>query len=216
MSASAPPQTPPTPSNVEPYPSFSLSSSDSPDQHPHNLLGNQPHHQPLSPSSSSSLPTPSPLFLLTFFSLPLALGSYYGYRRALTEDSLESSKMQARLKKLSPKSPQFQSLKNTTSTTNAMPKAHASIMAAKALGVGTLLSLSFCSALVFGVGYVFSCSTSDDYVALLNRSGRSVREALKHFGIEESVKVEEDRKVIKGMNKEEEEEWAWKKLKGEE
>ncbi|GMI07057.1 hypothetical protein TrVE_jg4716 [Triparma verrucosa] len=124
--------------------------------------------------------------------------------------------MQARLKKLSPKSPQFQSLKNTTSTTNAMPKAHASIMAAKALGVGTLLSLSFCSALVFGVGYVFSCSTSDDYVALLNRSGRSVREALKHFGIEESVKVEEDRKVIKGMNKEEEEEWAWKKLKGEE
>ena len=50
----------------------------------------------------------------------------------------------------------------------------------------------------------------------MNRSGRSVREALKHFGIEESVKVEEDRKVIKGMNKEEEEEWAWKKLKGEE
>ena len=97
-----------------------------------------------------------------------------------------------------------------------MPKTHASIMAAKALGVGTLLSLSFCSALVFGVGYVFSCSTSDDYVALLNRSGRSVREALKHFGVEESVKVEEDRKIIKGMNKEEEEEWAWKKLKGEE
>ncbi|GMH75138.1 hypothetical protein TL16_g12739 [Triparma laevis f. inornata] len=126
--------------------------------------------------------------------------------------------MQKRLQKLSPNAPKFQSLKKSTSTmaTSKMPKTHASVLAAKALGIGTLLSLSFCSSLIFSIGYLNNCSTTADYVGLLNRSGKSVRGWLKGFGIQEKIEVEQDRKVIKGMNKEEEEEWAWKKIKGEE
>ena len=147
------------------------------------------------------------------------MGSFYGYRKALKDEpNIEVSKPSVeKAAGHADRKVRYRSLKSPSSAASASTSVRPTVLAARALGVGSLLSVGSVSLLVLGFGYCFGCETRDDYVAVLNGAGERTRGWLETAcGVERSKEVEEDERRVKNMTKEEEEAWAWRKIRGEE
>ncbi|KAL7439230.1 hypothetical protein ACHAXM_007842 [Skeletonema potamos] len=166
--------------------------------------------------TQQSLITPGRAFL--FSSIPLTLGTYLGYRRALHESSL------------SMQSVAIDTIATTTSSSKntkpGMPKPTSTVMvstipppviAARALILGTLVSLSATSILVGGIFYASGCHSLEELMTTWKRyAPRKLREFEAAVGLESRGDARrasnlEYERAVKGMSEEEELEYAGNK-----
>lgn len=154
--------------------------------------------------------TPGRAFL--FSSIPLTVGTYLGYRRALHESSLSMQSAAAEAVTAS--------LNHSTSTNNKSPvlprpniaasTIPAPVIAARALVLGTLVSLSSTSILVAGIFYASGCHSLEELMTTWKRwAPRKLREVegvlgLGNKGDVRRKAVAEYERETAGMTEEEE------------
>ena len=156
------------------------------------------------PLLESSLPSISPGAALLACSLPLSVGTYIGYRRALSSPHSPL-----------PSSPQPPLGKGVPVTTiSGTPPA---VVAARALVLGSMLSVSATGLLVSGVFYLSGCRSVDDLVRKWREwAPRKLREVEVSVGgamglpLGESRRAatEEYEKATRGMDEEQEIEYV--------
>lgn len=129
--------------------------------------------------------TPGRAFL--FSSIPLTLGTYLGYRRALHESSLSMQSAAGEAVTTS--------LNHSTSTNSKSPvlprpnnalvgTIPAPVIAARALVLGTLVSLSSTSILVAGIFYASGCHSLEELMTTWKRwAPRKLREVEGALGL---------------------------------
>ena len=169
-----------------------------------------------SPSSSQqALITPGRAFL--FCSIPLTLGTYLGYRRAMHESSL--SMQSAVIENISAATTTTHNAKKgipkptTVMVSNIPPP----VIAARALILGSLVSLSGTSLLVAGVFYASGCQSVEELMSTWKRwAPRKLREFEGMIGLQSKGDIRrstnlEYEQAVKGMSEEEELEYAGNK-----
>jgi hypothetical protein len=148
-----------------------------------------------------SLLSPGRVFLIS--SIPLTLGTYVGYRRALHESSFS-----------------MQSTKTPKSSTAVVSTVPPPVIAARALLVGTLLSLSTTSILVAGTFYASGCQSLEELMTTWKRwAPRKLRDVehamgLGAIGDERRSSTLEYKRAVKGLSEEEEIEYVRKNYGG--
>mmetsp|Transcript_23364 Transcript_23364/g.35394 ORF Transcript_23364/g.35394 Transcript_23364/m.35394 type:complete len:208 (+) Transcript_23364:184-807(+) len=170
-----------------------------------------------SSTTQQSFITPGRAFL--FSSIPLTLGTYLGYRRAMHESSLSMQSVAVDT---------IASASSSTTTNNkkaGIPKPTTvmvstippPVIAARALILGSLVSLSGTSLLVAGIFYASGCHSLEDLMSTWKRwAPRKLREFEGAIGLQSrgderrSSKVEYER-AVKGMSEEEELEYVGNK-----
>lgn len=198
------------------------------------------------PKSPLSTPWLTPASALLVSSLPLAIGGYIGYRRALQESSSSSStttlssntgvssyKGKSILGQIiiHPETPISSSSSSstiaTTHSNNIIPKPTNNsivnattpppILAARALVLGSILSITATSLLVSGIFYASGCNSLDELISTWKSwAPNKLHQVENALGI---TAVGEDRRLakfeyeqaIKGMTEEEELEYVRKK-----
>ena len=195
--------------------------------------------------TKSPLSTPwlTPASALLVSSLPLAIGGYIGYRRALQESSSSSSTTTLSNTMVSsykgnsilgqiimhPETPISSSSSSTNATThsnNIIPKPTNSIvnattpppiLAARALVLGSILSITATSLLVSGIFYASGCNSLDELISTWKSWApnklHQVENALGITAVGEGRRLAkfEYEQAIKGMSEEEELEYVRKK-----
>lgn len=213
----------------------------------------QSHPAAAVPTSQQS-PLITPGSALLFASLPLGLGAYIGYRRALHESlsssvasnggivnvhSIQGKSIFGQLMQPEPPTTTISSTENVyqsgssssirqrlppspiiTTTTTPPP-----ILAARALAIGSLLSLSGSGLLISGIFYASGCKSIDELMATFRywapKKLHNFEDALENYlGISVGGKERRNAKLeyerdVKGMTEEEELEYVRKKYGGE-
>ena len=192
------------------------------------------------PESPLSTPWLTPASALLVSSLPLAIGGYIGYRRALQESSSSSStttlssntgvssyKGNSILGQIiiHPETPISSS--SSTNATSIIPKPTNNsivnattpppILAARALVLGSILSITATSLLVSGIFYASGCNSLDELISTWKSWApnklHQVENALGITAVGEGRRLAkfEYEQAIKGMTEEEELEYVRKK-----
>jgi hypothetical protein len=162
-----------------------------------------------SSTSQQSFITPGRAFL--FSSIPLTLGTYLGYRRAMHESSMSMQSVAVDTIASASSSSTTNNNKAgipkpTTVMVSTIPPP---VIAARALILGSLVSLSGTSLLVAGIFYASGCHSLEDLMSTWKRwAPRKLREFEGAIGLQSrgderrSSKVEYER-AVKGMSEEE-------------
>lgn len=177
------------------------------------------------PENNSSLPqqsflTPGRAFL--FSSIPLTLGTYLGYRRAMHESSLSMQSVAIDTIATASSSSSSSSSNNNKA---GIPKPNTvmvstippPVIAARALIIGSLVSLSGTSLLVAGVFYASGCHSLEELMSTWKSwAPRKLREfegviGLQAKGDERRTSKLEYEHAVKGMSEEEELEYVGNK-----
>ena len=185
------------------------------------------------PESPLSTPWLTPASALLVSSLPLAIGGYIGYRRALLESSSSSSTTTLSSNTgvslgqiiIHPETPISSS--SSTSATSIIPKPTNNsivnattpppILAARALVLGSILSITATSLLVSGIFYASGCNSLDELISTWKSWApnklHQVENALGITAVGEGRRLAkfEYEQAIKGMTEEEELEYVRKK-----
>mmetsp|Transcript_17625 Transcript_17625/g.27625 ORF Transcript_17625/g.27625 Transcript_17625/m.27625 type:complete len:208 (+) Transcript_17625:89-712(+) len=171
----------------------------------------------ISSTTQQSFITPGRAFL--FSSIPLTLGTYLGYRRAMHESSL--SMQSVAIETIATAS----SSSSSNNSKAGMPKPNTvmvstippPVIAARALILGSLVSLSGTSLLVAGIFYASGCHSLEELMSTWKRwAPRKLREFEGAVGLQSrgderrSSKLEYER-AVKGMSEEEEMEYVGNK-----
>ena len=191
------------------------------------------------PESPLSTPWLTPASALLVSSLPLVIGGYIGYRRALQESSSSSSTTKLSNTMVSsykgnsilgqiimhPETPISSS--SSTNATSIVPKPTNNsivnattpppILAARALVLGSILSITATSLLVSGIFYASGCNSLDELISTWKSWApnklHQVENALGITAVGEGRRLAkfEYEQAIKGMTEEEELEYVRKK-----
>lgn len=168
-----------------------------------------------SSTTQQSFITPGRAFL--FSSIPLTLGTYLGYRRAMHESSL--SMQSVAIDTIATASPSSNNNKAGIPKPNAVMVSTIPppVIAARALILGSLVSLSGTSLLVAGIFYASGCHSLEELMSTWKRwAPRKLREFEGAIGLQSkgderrSSKLEYER-AVKGMSEEEELEYVGNK-----
>lgn len=171
--------------------------------------------------NNSSLPqqsflTPGRAFL--FSSIPLTLGTYLGYRRAMHESSLSMQSVAIdTVATASPSSSNNNKAGIPKPNTIMVSTIPPPVIAARALIIGSLVSLSGTSLLVAGVFYASGCHSLEELMSSWKRwAPRKLREfegviGLQAKGDERRLSKLEYERAVKGMSEEEELEYVGNK-----
>ena len=170
-------------------------------------------------STNKPLPFLTPGRALLFSSLPLGLGAYIGYRRAISSSSSESSSrlFTGRGNSILEQRIYPQILPTSTPTSNGAslkPKINTPpppLLAARALALGSLLSISATSLLVSCVFFASGCHSTEELIATWRPwAPKKLKDMENALGVtsHNSERIEYE-KAVKGMT--EEEEWDYVK-----
>ena len=186
------------------------------------------------PKSPLSTPWLTPASALLVSSLPLAIGGYIGYRRALLESSSSSSTTTLSSNTgvslgqiiIHPETPISSS--SSTNATSIIPKPTNNsivnattppppILAARALVLGSILSITATSLLVSGIFYASGCNSLDELISTWKSWAPNKLHQIENalgitaVGEERRLAKFEYEQAIKGMTEEEELEYVGKK-----
>ncbi|KAL7479393.1 hypothetical protein ACHAW6_005126 [Cyclotella cf. meneghiniana] len=161
--------------------------------------------------------TPGRAFL--FSSLPLGIGTYIGYRRALSQSASEESMTVSSSKHLSSGRgnsilpPQITRPLENARKVNHIHKVDAPLLAVRALAVGSLLSVSATSLLVSCVFYASDAHSVDDLISKWRRwAPLKLREVERMLGVcADRRETMEYERAVRGMSEEEELEYVRQK-----
>ena len=221
-------------------------SYDTPKSAPHTIMTQQQqqqhrqHHEGSEASSSSSIIRaahypPPPSFMTTSWltpgsalllsSLPIGLGAYIGYRRTLHESASSSSSLTTPKKNIIPRVVGVNNVMTTTTIHTTPPPA---VLAARALIIGTLLSISGTALLLSSIFLISGCSSVDELIHACKIWGpkklQNFENRLEHYmglqlgsgGSKARALVQlQYKQEILGMTEEEELEYIANKYKGE-
>ncbi|KAL3784564.1 hypothetical protein HJC23_010688 [Cyclotella cryptica] len=176
-----------------------------------------PQHPPPPSPHPKTTPWLTPARAFLFSTLPLGIGTYIGYRRALTESVAESLPPCSPLKTIRsirgqslppPNTTTIQPLEN--SPTLPQIKVNAPLLAVRALAVGSLLSLSATSLLVSCIFYAAEAHSVEELMGKWRRwAPLRLREVERWLGVrvDRGERMEYEREV-RGMSEEEELEYV--------
>lgn len=178
--------------------------------------------QPEEPQQIIPWLTPGRLFL--FSSIPLSLGTYIGYRRALAESSGSSGNASESL--LSPRTVLSQIIHNykriipSSSSSSSLPsdlkvvRVNAPLLAVRALAVGSLLSVTGTSLLISSVFYACDAHSVHDLITKWRTWGpATLRRVENALGVENdnNTEVRQYERDVRGMSEDEEWEYVTKR-----
>jgi hypothetical protein len=166
------------------------------------------------PEQTTPWLTPGRAFL--FSSLPLGIGTYIGYRRALSESvEITTTSLQNNLlgRKNSIVSQMIHAEPPSAGQTTAQIKINAPLLAVRALAIGSLLSISGTSLLISSLFYASDAHSVDDLITKWRIwAPKKLKQLEVLLGVKESSERAESREYereVRGMS--EEEEWDWVK-----
>ena len=169
-------------------------------------------HQPEEPQQIIPWLTPGRLFLLS--SIPLSLGTYIGYRRALAESSSSASESL-----VSPRTVLSQIIHNDKriipppSSSSLKVQVNAPLLAVRALAIGSLLSITGTSLLISSIFYVCDSHSTHDLISKWRRWGpEAIQHVERALGVtNDKTEVRQYENDVRGMSEDEEWEYVTKR-----